>query len=123
MKWDDNPITEHNRKPLDISPDRIERKQRMANGTMRKYTVATKRTFSTSWDMLPKGVSFAVDGKWAGGAIENFYMTTNGPFELKLYNIDGTTETYTVMFSDFSKEITKRGAQDFWSINVTMEEC
>lgn len=122
MKWNDNPITEHNRKPLNIDPDRIERKARMANGTMRKYTTTTKKTFAVSWDMLPKGVSFAVDGAWAGGAIEAFYNATTGPFELELTNIDTTVETYTVMFSDFSKEIVKRGAFDFWNISVTMEE-
>lgn len=122
MKWNDNPITEHNRKPLNIDPERIERKARMVNGRMRKYVVADKKTFSTSWDMLPKGVAFAVDGKWSGDAIEAFYNSTKGSFELELTNIDGTIETYTVMFADFSKEIVKRGAYDFWNISVTMEE-
>lgn len=122
MKWNDNPITEHNRKGLDIDFEPIERESRMANGRLRRYSVARKKTFSTSWDMLPKGVAFAVDGKWAGGAMEDFYNAHTGAFELKLYNIDGTTETYTVMFSNFSKSITKRGAYDFWSISVTMKE-
>jgi hypothetical protein len=72
--------------------------------------------------MLPKGVSFAVDGKWAGDAIESFYATTKGAFTLEIHNIDGVVDTYTVMFSDFSKEIVKRGTQDFWNISVTMEE-
>jgi hypothetical protein len=122
MKWNGNAITEHNRKPLNIDVERIERAKRMANGQMRKYVVADKKTFSTSWDMLPKGVSFAVDGKWSGGAIESFYNSNKGSFTLEIKNIDETTESYTVMFTDFSKEITKRGAQDFWSISVTMEE-
>lgn len=122
MKWNGNPITEHNRKGLNIDPERIERKSRMANGRMRKYVVADKKTFSTSWDMIPKGVTFAVDGKWAGDAIEQFYNNTKGSFNLELRNIDGSTESYTVMFSDFSKEIVKRGSQDFWNISVTMEE-
>lgn len=122
MKWNGTPITEHNRKGLSIDFEPIERDSRMANGRLRRYRVANKRTFSTSWDMLPKGVSFAVDGKWAGGAMESFYNSNPGAFELKLYNIDATVETYTVMFSDFSKEIVKRGAYDFWNISVTMKE-
>jgi hypothetical protein len=122
MKWNGNPITEHNRKPLNIDIDRIERSQRMANGHLRKYIVAKKKKFSVSWDMLPKGVSFAVDGKWAGGAIESFCDTQNDSFTLEITNIDATVETYTVMISDFSKEIVKRGTQDFWNISVTMEE-
>jgi hypothetical protein len=122
MKWNDNPITEHNRKVLNIDPEEIARESRMANATKRKYYIARKKSFSVSWDMLPKNVSFAVDGAWAGGAIESFYNSTFGPFELELTNIDATTETYQVMFSDFSKEIVKRGTQDFWNISVTMEE-
>lgn len=122
MKWNGNAITEHNRKPLNIDVERIERATRMANGKMRKYVVADKKTFSTSWDMIPKGVSFAVDGKWSGDGIEQFYNNQKGSFNLEIKNIDGTSESYTVMFSDFSKEIVKRGAQDFWNISVTMEE-
>ena len=122
MKWNGNEITEHNRKPLNIDIEPIENSSRMANGRLRKYTIARKKKFSTSWEMLPKGVSFAVDGKWAGGAIENFYNTTFGSFSLEITNIDTTTETYTVMFSDFSKEIVKRGTQDFWNISITLEE-
>jgi hypothetical protein len=122
MKWNDNPITEHNRKALNIDPERIERSQRMANGRLRKYVVADKKKFSTSWDMLPKDMAFAVDGKWAGDEIVNFYNITKGSFTLTITNGDDSTETYTVMFSDFSKEIVKRGAYDFWNISVTMEE-
>jgi hypothetical protein len=122
MQWNDEPITEHNRKPLNVDFEPIQRDSRMANGRLRRYTVARKRKFSTSWDMLPKGVAFAVDGKWAGDAMVAFYLATPGSFELKITNIDTTVETYQVMFTDFSKEIVKRGALDFWNISVSMEE-
>lgn len=122
MQWNDNPITEHNRKPLNIDIEPIQRDARMANGRLRRYTVAKKKKFSTSWDMLPKGVEFAVDGKWAGGAMEAFHAATPGSFELTITNIDTVVETYQVMFTDFSKEIVKRGAYDFWNISVSMEE-
>lgn len=122
MKWNDTPITEHNRKALNIDPNRIERSTRMANGRMRKYVVADKQQFSVSWDMLPKGTAFTVDGKWGGDAIVAFYNATKGSFTLTITNGDDTTETYTVMFTDFSKEIVKRGAYDFWNISCSMEE-
>jgi len=122
MQWNDNPITEHNRKSLNIDFEPIQRDSRMANGRLRRYTVAKKRKFSTSWDMLPKGVAFAVDGKWAGDAMVDFYLANPGSFELTITNIDTTVETYQVMFTDFSKEIVKRGAYDFWNISVSMEE-
>lgn len=128
MKWNGTAITEHNRKPLSIDVERIERKSRMVNGTMRKYVVADKHTFSTSWDMLPKAALKTVDAKWGGYDIEKFYNAQKGSFTLTVTDISlGAGEAslstdYTVMFSNFSKEITKRGVLDFWTISVTMEE-
>lgn len=122
MRWNGNAVTDHNRQPLGIDVERIEKKQRMANGTLRKYIVADKRTFNTSWNMLPKNTSQTVDGFWGADAIEQFYNTVTGSFSLEISDGDTETYTYNVMFSDFSKTISKRGSIDFWEINVTMEE-
>ena len=46
-------LSDHNRAELDFAPQRIENKQRMANGRMRSYHIADKISISTSWDMLP----------------------------------------------------------------------
>jgi hypothetical protein len=123
MRWNGNSITDHNRAQLSIDVERIEKKQRMANGTMRKYIVADKRIFSTSWTMLPKLTSQTVDGFWGADAIESFYNTQTGYFTLELTDADGEVNDYTVMFSDFSKNIVKRGSRDLWEINVSMEEA
>jgi len=122
MRWNGNAVTDHNRQPLAIDVERIEKKQRMANGTLRKYIVADKRSFSTSWNMLPKLTAQTVDGFWGADDIEQFYNTVTGSFSLELSDGDGETYTYNVMFSDFSKTVTKRGATDFWEISVSMEE-
>lgn len=122
MRWAGNAITDHNRSPLSIDVERIEKAGRMANGTMRKYVVADKRSFDVSWDMLPKATGKTVDGFWGAAAMESFYNSTKGAFTLDITDGDGTNTSYTVMFSDFSKEIVKRGSQDFWEISVTMEE-
>lgn len=122
MRWSGNAISDHNRSELQISPERIEKKQRMADGTMRKYVVADKRTFTVSWRDLPHSASFTVDGFWGANEIVAFYNATIGDFQLELTFGDATTETYTVMFSDIESDITKRGAYDFWQLNVTMEE-
>lgn len=122
MRWNGNAVTDHNRQQLQIDVERIEKKQRMANGTMRKYIVADKRTFATSWNMLPKLTSQTVDGFWGADDIETFYNTVTGSFSLEISDADGETNTYNVMFSDFSKTISKRGSRDFWEISVTMEE-
>lgn len=145
MSWTDNPIMEwskdsgttwnkisdHGRSPLNINFERIENKQRMANGTMRRYSVSKKRVWSTSWDNLPdKDVSFLANGK-AGNWMETFHNETDGMFLMRLRsgddvnkNITGTNgDVYKVMISDFSKEIIKRGpAFDLWSLDITIEE-
>ena len=46
-------LSEHNRQPISLSKNRIEKQQRMGNGTMRKYYVADKESISVSWGMLP----------------------------------------------------------------------
>jgi hypothetical protein len=122
MRWNGNAITDHNRGQLNVDVERIEKKQRMANGIMRKYIVADKRTFGVQWSMLPKLTSQTVDGFWGGEAIENFYNTVPGPFSLEITDGDGEVYTYTVMFSDFSKNVQKRGVVDFWEVSITLEE-
>lgn len=134
-----NKITDHNRDPLSISVERIERKNRMADGTLRRYSVSKKRSFNLSWTMLPsrRNASYAgktglttVDGGWAGEDIENFHNTNDGAFKIKLRKgndeakaiSDGTLEVVDVMITDFSKDIEKRGVVDFWTLNITLEE-
>ena len=127
MKWSDIVVTDHNRSPLQESVELIERKARMANGTLRKYVVAKKKTWSCSWDMLPAvntvaGGMNTVDGGMAGQEMLDFYNATNGSFTMRLYYGDGTQTLYTVMFNDFTREITKRGMVDLWSVSTSLEE-
>ena len=139
MAWTDNAamfwhngtefkkVTDHNRQPISVAVERIENKQRMTNGTLRRYTVAKKRTWSTSWDMLPNtngnsGGLTTADGGFAGEDIEGFHNSNNGSFQMQLRDGEGTVETVTVMISDFSKEIAKRGIVDFWNLSITLEE-
>ena len=46
-------ISDHNRSPIDVSNERIEQRQRMANGTMRSYFTADKLAVTSSWRELP----------------------------------------------------------------------
>lgn len=122
MKWNGNAVSDHNRAAISISVERIEEKTRMANGTMRKFVIADKRTFSTGWTDLPETASKTVDGFWGKREIETFYNGNPGAFTLQLHMGDGTVETYTVMMSKYSAEISKRGEFDFWKVDVEMEE-
>lgn len=122
MAWDGNKISDHNRSALSISVERIEEATRMANGTMRKFIVADKRTFSTDWTDLPQSAALTVDGFWGKNEIENWYNNTPGSFVLTIHYGDGTTGTYTVFLSRFQADISKRGAFDFWKVSIELQE-
>lgn len=134
-----NKVSDHNRSPLSINFERLETKNRMVDATLRRYSVAKKRTFQLSWTMFPskrdntyagKTAITTVDGGWAGEDIENFHNTVDGAFKVKLRKgndeakaiSDGTIEIVTVMISDFSKIVEKRGVVDLWSLDITLEE-
>ena len=46
-------LTDDNRQYIDLSYDRIEKRERMINGRMRSYHVADKLKLSVNWDMIP----------------------------------------------------------------------
>lgn len=124
-------ISDHGRAPISISTERIENKQRMANGTMRRYTVAKKRTLTCNWENIPSNpTTFLANGQ-PGGWMEDFYDDNDGAFyvrlragsdrDLTLTDLDGTI--MEVMMTDFSKEVTKRGVEfDLWNLDITLEE-
>lgn len=122
MQWNGVGITDHNRSELTMTVEQIETAKRMANGRMRKYHVADKRTFSTSWTMLPNATQFTVDGHAGADWIEAFYLNNRGEVTLTLSFGNAPEKTYTVMFTDFSKKLNKRGKFDFYDVDITMEE-
>ena len=46
-------LSDHNRSQIGITNERIEQRQRMANGTMRSFFIADKLSIDISWSMLP----------------------------------------------------------------------
>lgn len=76
-------ISDHNRKEINITQERIENRRRMINGTMRSYHTADKLTISTSWDNLPSR-AFSTDVSWdnSGNLIPSITGTTE-------YTVDG----------------------------------
>ena len=126
-----NKVSEHNRSPLEISIERIESITRTSNGTLRKNHIADKRSFSTSWEMLPSYRSLTVDGGWGAEDLREFYLSDDGK---KTFNIrinlaktgsdqsSSGYESYTVSFSNCSFSVLKRGLQPHWSVSLTMDE-
>lgn len=66
-------LSEHNRQPVSISKNRIEKTQRMSNGSMRKFFIADKENINITWDMLPSFSTFTVDGGYGAVDIKSFY--------------------------------------------------
>jgi len=157
MSWKDNSlmwwkfgnnlykVSDHNRSPLSEDYERIESKTRLADGTLRRYTVAKKRTWTCSWENLPShyhasGIKTADNGIY-GSSMETLYNGWDAPFRLILRrgnarNLetpnpadsalpyqDANFYIANVMFTDFSKEVVKRGPKvDLWNLSVTLEE-
>jgi hypothetical protein len=122
LLFNNNPVTDHNRSPLEVTPERIEKSLRTANGSLRKYWVADKHTFDVSWDMLPASTAKTVDGYWGADAIENFWKTTPGAWTLAVTLNTGQTQTYTVHFADFNRSLQKRFDESYWNVTASMEE-
>jgi hypothetical protein len=138
-------VSDHNRSPLREEIERIENKKRMADGTLRRYSVVKKRTYSLDWSMLPStnsvvGGMTTADGGMAGEDLERIHNNYNTPFRMVLRRgsakglttpvvadaalpfDDGNFYMVNVMISDFSKEVMKRGRVDLWNVSITLEE-
>ncbi len=123
MAWNGTPVTDQGRSQLTVSIDRIESKQRMADGTLRKYHIADKKTISCSWAMVPADTQNTFDGKMGGKEMRSFFNRTKGVFAMRLTYGDGVTEDVSVMFNDFSHDVVKRWAGgDYWNVTASFEE-
>lgn len=118
-----NKLSDHNRAPISITPERIENRKRMANGTMRNFVVATKRKIKTSWENIPFDDARTVDGFWGAESMTNFYNDTFGEFTIRITYGDNTFEDILVMFADFSSVLRKRSKYtDLYNIDISFEE-
>lgn len=143
-------LSDDNRQPIDISSQRIERRERMVNGRMRSYHIADKIAISTSWENLPsrsfsEAPEFGLDGKTVlpkssmhttdGGAgaaeLVDWYERYTGSFWAFLaYDKLSASGDYSsmskynqvveVMFSDFSHSIARRGTSTYDFWNVSL---
>jgi hypothetical protein len=132
-------LSDHNRSPVQQSYEVIENSKRMANGTMRKYVVASKKSWSLSWDMLPGISNQTVDGYLGAMALQDFYANNfKSSIILSLYAGDTTSPTKAkgitsqiptagtptkVFISSFSCTINKRlGDIDYWNVSMDFVE-
>lgn len=145
MLWSGNKITDHGRTSFNQRTEMIGTDKRMHDGTLRRHHVGVKRSWDVSWENIPSTNSVVggfktADGGWSGEQIETFYRGNQGKFRMVLRrgsasgkSVPNPSESalpyedndfyiVNVMFTDFSKEVKKRGKVDIWNISLTLEE-
>lgn len=104
-------LSEHNRAAATLDIQRIEKTQRMSNGTLRKVFIADKNTLSVSWSALPTYSSMTVDGFWGAMNIKDFYQTAGqGVVRVKISpnNTVSRSKEMTMSFTAASFTMLKR---------------
>jgi hypothetical protein len=128
-------LTDDNREPLQITPQRIEFKRRMIDGTMRSHYVADKDEYSTSWSNIPSrktngSVQITSDNFGAGNDIKNWYEENTGDFWVllvydtnSLNNVSISAEKVNVFFDSFNFTVSTRGElNDLWDVSISLVE-
>jgi hypothetical protein len=132
-------LSEHNRQPMSVGQNRIQKATRMSNGTLRKFFIADKREFSTSWNMLPSFSNMTIDAGYGALDLKSYFEGAKGQGVFKLKIVYGKNQTspfadreeiFTVSFTSCSFEVVKRNvkdsaadpAQEFWNVSIAMEQ-
>jgi len=126
-------LSEHNRAAINLDLNRIEKTQRMSNGSLRKIWIADKKEISTSWGALPTYSTLTVDGGYGAADIRAFYLNKGkGTFKIKIsYNaVTARDEIILASFTSCSFTISKRNIrsttasvpQEFWDVSFSLEE-
>ncbi len=126
-------LSEHNRAAINLDLNRIEKTQRMSNGSLRKIWIADKKEISTSWNALPTYSSLTVDGGYGAADLRAFYLDKGkGTFKIKIsYNaVTARDEIVLASFTSCTFSISKRNIrsttasvpQEFWDVSLSLEE-
>ena len=119
-------LSEHNRSALSISETEIRQDVRAADGTLRRYWIASKRTYSLAWDMLP-----ALDGQTVdlvGGRNTLYTMYTNNKglvtFSWKEVNASNVqiSKSANVMIDTYTESLQKRFQKFYYNVQITFTE-
>lgn len=145
-------LSDHNRKEISFSTERLETRKRTINGRMRSFHIADKLSISCSWDLLPSRAfdatptfntsgkssqyQYTADGGAGGVDLLDWYENNTGSFWLYLSydkhnNFDGDlsrlaeySQVVEVFFASFDYSVQKRGGSnhDLWNVSLTLEE-
>ncbi len=88
-------VSDDNRSPIEISKNRIEKRERMINGRMRSYHIADKIEISTSWSLLPSR-SFSSDPNFSSGVLYSITGVQMTDENTKIQFATSTNHDFTV---------------------------
>lgn len=136
-------LSDHSRSQLSVSYEIIEKSTRMANGTLRKYVVSKKRSFSCSWTLLPTIRTQVSDGNADARDMKDFYeLYCFSPLEMSMFFSTNATErslptssynktsdanhyiqTANVFWTSMSFDVVKRFRNfDYWNVSADFTE-
>ena len=125
-------LSDHSRSPLSVNYEMVEKSQRMADGTMRKYIVAKKRNFSCDWQLLPTIRGEVADGKADARDMREYYdLYCYKPLDMTLYfsrndeerNGLPYSQSISVFWTSFNFEVVKRYKNfDYWNVSAEFTE-
>lgn len=125
-------LSDHSRSPLSVNYEMIEKSQRMADGSMRKYVVAKKKIYSCDWTMLPTIRGQVADGNADARDLRDYYEAyCYKPLDMTLYfarNFSersdlGYTQSVGVFWTSFNFEVIKRYKNfDYWNVSAEFTE-
>lgn len=136
-------LSDHSRSPLSVNYEMIEKSSRMANGTMRRYVVAKKHTYSCQWTMLPTIRGHVADGNADARDMKEFYdRYCYSPLDMDMFYMTNATErgisevpptkgspsyahkeSKSVFWTQFSFEVVKRLRNfDYWNVTAEFTE-
>jgi hypothetical protein len=127
VQYGDTPVTPLStiNRQIDCSKQKIVREHVLADGSLKRDLVATKRTWTLSWDYLPSRTSDVLDGGLGTDALEALYDLT-GTLSFRFPDDDGSYSTVTVLPSadGFKKKVQLRRASGLhlWNVSLTLRE-
>lgn len=130
LKFGGSFVSDHGRSPLRMSYERIADDVRTQRGFLRRYYSADKVSISCSWNELPGDATQTVDGGWGADDIEAFYLATPGLFvvtvtydmEIVAETPEPVSETFDVVFDDFSKTVSSRLGNPLYQVSISLQE-
>lgn len=125
--WIDNtPLTDQGRTPVSIVREERKIENELANGNLRKYIKAVKRTFSCEWSWLPDYDEQTLDGGAGRLTLKSLIVDDNGQSHiLRIYDRSGGMDEYEVFVESYEESLTRRDPVSglfLWNASVTFRE-